>query len=118
MFVSIKFDAICGPDFGRYCKYQLIKFKYSEGEPTNAFSNEEESDEMFINTNHLFLHTDIAETYVLGHTQEMSTFFHENHVRMKKVKKMVITMTPMKVKMMEQTIINIKKLMIGCCFTG
>ena len=62
-----------GPDFGRYCKYQLIKFKPWEGEPSNAWGNEAESDEMFINTYHLFLHTDFAEENVIGHDQEMST---------------------------------------------
>ena len=38
----------CVPDFGRYCKYQLITFKPWEGEPSNAWGNEAESDEMFI----------------------------------------------------------------------
>ena len=73
-FVSVEFDAICvtvhkvrkrsvpyivrtfpkvsgnphGPDFGRCSKYQLIKFKPWEGEPSNAWANEVESDEMFI----------------------------------------------------------------------
>ena len=28
-----------GPDFGIYCKYQLIKFKPWEGEPSNAWAN-------------------------------------------------------------------------------
>ena len=42
-------ESITGPDFGRYCKYQLINFKPWEGELSNAWDNEEESDEMFIN---------------------------------------------------------------------
>ena len=75
-FVSVEFDAICvtvhkisitgketicpyivrtfpkvsgnphGPDFSRYCKYQLITFKPWEGEPSNAWGNETESDEI------------------------------------------------------------------------
>ena len=36
---------------------------------------EAESDEMFINTYHLFLHTDFAEENVIGHDQEMSKMF-------------------------------------------
>ena len=55
-----------GPDFGRYCEYQLIKFKPWEGEPSNAWGNEAESEEMFINTYHPFLHTDFVEENVIG----------------------------------------------------
>ena len=40
-----------------------------EGEPSNAWANEAQSDEMFINTHHLFLHTDFAEENVIGHDQ-------------------------------------------------
>ena len=54
-----------GPDFGKYCKYQLIKFKPWVGEPSNAWNNEKETDEMFINTYNLFLMTDkFAKEYV------------------------------------------------------
>ena len=53
-----------GPDFGKYCKYQLIKFKPWEGEPSNAWTNEAESNEMFINTYNYFLLTaENAEDY-------------------------------------------------------
>jgi hypothetical protein len=50
---------LAGPDFGKYCKYQLIKFKPWEGQPSNAWNNEDESDEMFINTYGFFLMTDL-----------------------------------------------------------
>ena len=59
-----------GPDFGKYCKYQLIKFKPWEGQPSNAWNNEEESDEMFINTYDRFLLTDSAEDYVFRYYEE------------------------------------------------
>ena len=48
---------------------------HREGEPSNAWGNEAESDEMFINTYHLFLHTDFAEENVIGYNQEMSKMF-------------------------------------------
>ena len=64
-----------GPDFDRYCKYQLIKFKTWEGEPSNAWGNQAESDEMFINNYHRFLHTDYAEENVIGYDQEISKIF-------------------------------------------
>ncbi len=59
-----------GPDFGKYCKYQLIRFKPWEGQPSNAWNNEEESDEMFINTYDRFLLTDSAEEYVFRYYEE------------------------------------------------
>ena len=40
------------PDFGKHCKYQLVKFN-----PSNAWNNEAESNEMFINTYDYFLLT-------------------------------------------------------------
>ena len=69
------------PDFGKYCKYQLIKFKPWEGEPSNAWGNKAESDEMFINTYHLFLHTDFAEENAIGRNQEMCKFFARQSVQ-------------------------------------
>ena len=60
-----------GPDFGKYCKYQLIKFKPWEGEPSNAWNNEAESNEMFINMYDYFLLTvENAEDYVFQYSQE------------------------------------------------
>ena len=60
-----------GPDFGKYCKYQLIKFKPWVGEPSNAWNNEKETDEMFINTYGLFLLTDeSAEENVFRYSDE------------------------------------------------
>ncbi len=59
-----------GPDFGKYCKYQLIKIKSWEGQPSNAWNNEEESDEMFINIYDRFLLTDSAEEYVFRYYEE------------------------------------------------
>ena len=60
-----------GPDFGRYCKYQLIKFKPWEGESSNASNNEAESNEMFINTHDYFLlPAENAEDYVVQYSKE------------------------------------------------
>ena len=59
-----------GPDFGKYCKYQLIKFKPWEGQPSNAWNNEEESDDLFINTYDRFQLTDSAEEYVFRYYEE------------------------------------------------
>ena len=60
-----------GPDFGKYCKYQLIKFKPWEGEPSNAWNNEDESDQMFINAYEFFLMTDeFAEENVFRYSDE------------------------------------------------
>ena len=60
-----------GPDFGKYCKYQLIKFKPWEGEPSNAWNNEVESNEMFINTyDYFFLTAENAEDYVFQYSKE------------------------------------------------
>ena len=53
-----------GPDFAKYCKYQLIKFKPWEGTPSNAWDKQEESDAMFIRTYDLFLSTDFADKNV------------------------------------------------------
>ena len=41
-----------------------------EGEPANAWNNEEESDEMFINTYDRFLLTDCAEDYAFRYSDE------------------------------------------------
>ena len=60
-----------GPDFGKYCKYQLIKFKPWEGQPSNAWNNEDESDQMFINAYEFFLMTDeFAEENVFRYSDE------------------------------------------------
>ena len=60
-----------GPDFERYCKYQLIKFKPWEGEPSNAWNNEAESNEMFINMYDYFLLTaENAEDHVIQYSKE------------------------------------------------
>ncbi|CAB4017851.1 ATP-dependent DNA helicase PIF1, partial [Paramuricea clavata] len=60
-----------GPDFGKYCKYQLIKFKPWEGQPSNSWNNEDESDQMFINAYEFFLMTDeFAEENVFSFSDE------------------------------------------------
>jgi hypothetical protein len=60
-----------GPDFGKYCKYQLIKFKPWEGQPLNAWNNEDESDQMFINAYEFFLMTDeFAEENLYSYSDE------------------------------------------------
>ena len=60
-----------GPDFGKYCKYQLIKFKPWKGQPSNAWNNEDEGDQMFINAYEFFLMTDeFAEENVFRYSDE------------------------------------------------
>ena len=88
-FVSVEFDAICvtvhkisitaketiSPLYCVDIPKGVGKPKPWEGEPSNAWYNEAESDEMFINTYHLFLHADFAEENAIGHNQEMSKMF-------------------------------------------
>ena len=64
-----------GPDFGRYCKYQLIKFKPWVDDPSNAWDNVDEREEMFINSYYLFLNTDFAHDNVLDHGIELDKVF-------------------------------------------
>ena len=64
-----------GPDFGRYCKYQLIKFKPWVDDPSNAWDNDDESEDMFINSYYLFLDTDFAHDNVLDHGRELDKVF-------------------------------------------
>ena len=64
-----------GPDFGRYCKYQLIKFKPWVDDPSNAWDNGDESEEMFIISYYLFLDTDFAHDNVLDHGRELDKVF-------------------------------------------
>ena len=64
-----------GPDFGRYCKYRLIKFKTWIDNPSNAWDNVDESEQMFINSYYLFLDTDFAHDSVLDHGKELDKVF-------------------------------------------
>ena len=59
-----------GPTFGKYCKYKLIKFKPWEGKPSHAWDDNEDTDDMFINTYGLFLQTDFAKENVFGYSVE------------------------------------------------
>ena len=49
-----------GPTFGKYSKYQLIKFKPQEGKSLHAWNSMEETDDMFINMYASFLRTYFA----------------------------------------------------------
>ena len=64
-----------GPDFVRYCKYQLIKFEPWVDDPSNAWDNVDENEEMFINSYYLFLDTDFAHDNVLDHGRELDKVF-------------------------------------------
>ena len=48
------------PSFGKYCKYQLIKFKPWTGQPSNAWDGADESDDMFVNAYSEFLNSPLA----------------------------------------------------------
>ena len=64
-----------GPDFGRCCKYHLIKFKPWVDDPSNAWNNVDESEEMFINSYYLFLDADFTHDNVLDHDRESDKVF-------------------------------------------
>ncbi|XP_028405258.1 uncharacterized protein LOC114527764 [Dendronephthya gigantea] len=53
-----------GPNFGLYCKYQLLRYKPWTGTPNNAWGDQEPTDEVLINCWHEFLHTTYGKTNV------------------------------------------------------
>jgi hypothetical protein len=99
-----------GPDFGKYCKYQLIKFKPWEGQPSNAWNNE---DEMFMNTYDFFLMTDeFAEENVFRYSDETDRVNDVHSGQTFENDPSDNQDDDMKVKLI---LMRRKKLMIGCC---
>jgi Fe-S cluster biosynthesis and repair protein YggX len=114
-----KISAIpAGPDFRKYCKYQLIKFKPWERQPSNAWSNWDESDQMFINAYELFLMTDeFAEENMFRYFDETDrihdTQCGQTFGNVVKTIQVTIKMMTTKVKL---TLMTRRKSMIGCCY--
>jgi hypothetical protein len=53
-----------GPNFGLYCRYQLLRYKPWSTTPNNAWGDEEPTDEILINHWQDFLQTPCAQTHV------------------------------------------------------
>ena len=60
-----------GERYGRYCKYQLIKYKPWQGQPSNAWGDVEDTDSNCIQAYHSFLATPSAEAYIPLFAQEL-----------------------------------------------
>ena len=68
-------------------------------DPTNAWDNVDESEEMFINIYYLFLDTDFAYDDVIDHGREFKCLqeFQVKDMKRKKVAVPTVTMMPMKI---------------------
>jgi ATP-dependent DNA helicase PIF1 len=53
-----------GPNFGLYCKYQLLRYKPWQTTQNNAWDGQEPTDEIFINCWHEFLQTPYGQSNV------------------------------------------------------
>ncbi|CAB4010673.1 ATP-dependent DNA helicase PIF1, partial [Paramuricea clavata] len=53
-----------GPNFGLYCKYQLLRYKPWSTTQNNAWGDQEPTDEILTNHLHEFLQTPYAQTHV------------------------------------------------------
>ena len=60
-----------GEYYGRYCKYQLLKYKPWHGQPSNAWGGIEDTDSTCIQAYHSFLTTPEAEKCVPQFAQEL-----------------------------------------------
>ena len=60
-----------GEQYGRYCKYQLIKYKPWQGQPLNAWGGGEDTDSTCIQAYHSFLSTPEAESHIPQFTQKL-----------------------------------------------
>ncbi len=60
-----------GEHYGRYCKYQLLKYKPWVEEPSNVWNGGDDTDNTCITAYHTFLQTDAAQLYVPHITQEL-----------------------------------------------
>ena len=57
-------SSIKSPNFGLYCKYQLLRYKPWKTTPQDAWGNKQENDELFISEWKTFLQSDHAQNYV------------------------------------------------------
>ena len=53
-----------GPNYGKFCKFQLIKYKPWLRSPSEIWNNFEESDDIFVDVWHQFLLTDLGKILV------------------------------------------------------
>ena len=100
-----------GPTFGKYCKCQLIKFKPWEGKPSNAWDDNEETDDIFINTYGLFLQTDFAKVNVFGYSVEKEMVLAAQQITHLELMRVVMKV----IMMLNLTLMVRSKLKIGCC---
>lgn len=53
-----------GPNYGKFCKFQLLKYKPWLRSPSEIWNNVQESDDIFANVWHQFLSTDLGKMLV------------------------------------------------------
>ena len=57
-------SSIKSPNFGLYCKYQLLRYRPWKTTPQDAWGNKQENDELFISQWKTFLQSEYAQNYV------------------------------------------------------
>ena len=57
-------SSIKSPNFGLYCKYQLLRYRPWKTTPQDAWGNKQENDELFISQWKTFLQSEYAQSYV------------------------------------------------------
>ena len=62
-----------GPNFGLYCKYQLLKYKPWHTKPDNAWNDQLGTDEIYINSWKAFLETPFAKDNVPDWSDKLSS---------------------------------------------
>ena len=62
-----------GPNFGFYCKYQLLRYKPWQTEENNAWGDQEPTDEVLINCWHEFLQTPYGQANVPDWLDKLQT---------------------------------------------
>ena len=59
-------SSIKSPNFGLYCKYQLLRYRPWKTTPQDAWGNKQENNELFISWWKTFLQSEYAQNYVPG----------------------------------------------------
>lgn len=75
-----------GERYGRYCKYQLLKYKPWQGQPSNAWGDVEDSDMTGIQAYHSFLRTPVAESCIPHFANELDQAQHHLELKVKSLK--------------------------------
>ena len=71
------------PNFGLYCKYQLLRYKPWSGKQDDAWGNKPDSDDVFISEWKIFLQTDYAQQRVPdwhGKLEDLEYYFEEEQI--------------------------------------